>query len=402
MAIIAGMNLVDQPWFDRINTIGTGWTHVDQLTTAPLQPAARYPAQSGVVGVEWWAAGTPPVMPNCFALLGTDVGLDDNGVSRPSLVLEAWTFLGGWVGVPYTLFELAAPGSPRHLVVVPEFVTPLPSRWRLRWQANGRAGFVGSTYCGRYIQDPELADAGWRMRYVDGAQRDRSADGQVFTGSTSIRRELRIEQGVLDSRGAFSVPGHGEHLTLGAPEIEGSVLQLDGWLQVGATIADGSARWPGVLAEGAWYRMDYETSHTGEPLATPRWDLGVVSWEWRSADLGIQRGSVMFLAATPSFGAPPLELFASPGAGTSRIRITALSRIEPLADSPEVIELRFNLQWLHATHGASRPIIAMPYPNDPALNAVTGLYGYIQSPVDFADRAEGRILQSAMVIEEQR
>ncbi len=400
MAIIAGMNLIDQPWFDRIETIGNSWDDVEQLSTPALEPAARYAAQSGVVGVEFWSAGLPLTLPNCFALLGTDVGITDDGLSLPNIVLETW--VGFWSPVSdFSVFELAAVGSPRHLVVVAD--QPVPgARWRLLWQANGRAGYVGAVYCGRAISHPQLADAGWRLRYVDDALRDRSADGQIYTGTAKVRRELRLEQSVLDAIVALSVPAHGDLIALPAPATTGSVVASGAWVSVGPS-QQGTAQWPGAIAEGAFYRLDYEVRHAGDPVDGSRWALPSAVADLRTTEITGARGTLVFRAQTPATPPPLFQLSAGLGPGTSAFRILALSKVDvPAAAVGDGIDLKFSLRWLHAIQGASKPVIVMPFPSDPALNAVVGIYGYIQSPVDIGDRGEGRVFQSAMVIDEQR
>jgi hypothetical protein len=390
-AIFIGNNLLNKSWFGSLQFEGTGWADTEKLLTPELNPFASYEAQSGIVGIEARSSGLPPVQPNSFALLGTDVNATLDGGFIPNLTVEVFT--GGWVQVTdYTLWELAAPDSPRHLVVV--INTELEgTRWRLRWQANGQAGKVGSIYVGRAVVGPQLADQGYVQRYIDRAAGNESEDGQIFRAASSVRRELRITQGSMDQLTAFGIPPITQPTVLPTPSLSGSVALNSGVLSVGAS-QQGSAVFAGVMTPGKRYRIDYRQRHVGNPIAVPRFSVAAFSATSLGA-VGNCRGSIAVQALQSS-----LTIAAGSDTGTSYFEIEQMGEIE----TPQLqwsVDSEFNLQQILASHGQSDPIIVMVRPSDPLVNSRTGIYGYINAPVDLTD-IEGSITRSGLTIREQR
>lgn len=391
-AIIIGNNMVYEPWFGSIEVIGSGWDGVENLATPQLSPVASYEAQVGPVGVEMRSiSGVPPVLPNVFALLGTDVGGGPNGGSAHHITLEYDQ--GSWASTSsYSVYELAAPNSPRHLIVVLHSDIEAVG-WRLRWEGNNAARSIGSFFVGRSITSPSLADQGWRQRYVDAAAKTVSEGGQIYAASPSITREVRIPMDTLDHMSMFGIPEHGSLIKLRSPTFSHDMVQSGDWWQV-KDAEQGSATLSGVMTPSKHYRIDYNANHRGEPYADGRFWVANAS----ATSLGALRTGKGSLVVEAKKADLVIEATSQPG--TTRFKIERFSEVE-IPQLTWTTGIERNLQHLLSSHGHSRPIIAMMRPSDPLLNQATGIYGYINQPVDLIDRAGARI-GTELVIREQR
>lgn len=368
-AIIVGQNIIHESWFDRIEVDGT-WTDEEHLLTSQLSPAAQFAA--GASGIEFWSAGIPPASYNAIVLAGTSIGVDGYK-STYSLVVERF-LPPSWVSLEYSAYEIASPGSPRTLVILfKEFVKS--TAYRVRWHSN-LAGEVGAVMLGQVIENSAIADAGWRMGYVDAAAITTSEGGQIYAGPPELTRALDIPADQVDSRLAWGVQRILETIDLPAVQLANDA-QLDGdWIEVPADV-QGTATWPGVFQSGRYYRVDYEQQLMDlEPGESPSF----IRWGITPSSLSIGSDQAYSTSRASVYGqafSTDMVWGGASGDGTARFKILGVHEIDFEPGGFNLNPHLLSLQSMWASHGRGRPIVAMIRPTDPIINRATGIYGHL-------------------------
>lgn len=397
-AIFIGDNFIWRPEFDGLTAIGTGWTGLDYLVEDQLQPKAECPAQAGLVGLEVGVSGDTTPAPNTVILLGLEIGDDGSALDELVVGIQHWDG-ASWVAADVNQLQVPAPGGGRHVII--SGMQKGSGGWRIQWRGRNLVHRLGGLYLGRLIQDLGLADENFSMRFVDRSKSTESEGGQIYKSSPQVSRQLRVQQGTVESIWALGVPAHGALIDVGAPSLlDGATYDPVSKFASIAESTAGDAIWGGLLEESKIYRMDYEqTQNAHTPPTTPRWELNTAFSSitlLNSTALHAGVGTAIFTVTAPS---PPIYMVGGSGLGVAKFRINALSEI---SDVNHIWSEGFstNLQSLIMLHGSSRPIFAMLFPTDGARNDATAIYGYMQLPIDMTARS-GQMYSTNLTITEQ-
>lgn len=220
MAVIVTSNFVTT--FDcTITAIGGDWENLEALKDPNLAPVCRHRAGKGTkpaLSVKF----NGRIRPQTLALLGTNL---------PRASFHGWSPGGrNWFPEGF-LYETEARDAfgtiigPRHLIsYFPQAPYTILSSQGVRINFADVDFEIGALWIGgRVLDDPQLADEGWSVEYVDTTPVSRSEGGQAFAAPQPQRRILRLAQGTLDSRFAFGVPT----LKPGGAGIQGAPTRVD-------------------------------------------------------------------------------------------------------------------------------------------------------------------------------
>ena len=410
-AILIGDNVLDGEQFSA-TPIGD-WDGFENIYTPQLHPYATVSGQTVGLVIEKQLDSHIQRTYNALALLGIDFGIGNPNTAEVSLALIIDQWKGGqWRSVEnYSAYILEATGASRNLIVLlPPLEYHQLERLRIRWRgARGEVvqeKRVGHVIAGTAIQDIDLADQGWSIRYIDQSEAVHSEGGQIYTASkTKTVRELTVTSASMSATTAYGVPEPIQQIPLSP---DSAVLSGNARYDhksnsyISDPGASGRVVFSEVLTPGKHYRLDYFNQTSDRPG-----ELGSVSG-WYSAGIFSsysRQGTALCFIIGPAQDSD-LSLITNEVIAKNAFRIVALTEVHPFPPGIGPVGVgtaieSSSIYRIISQHGKNHPVIFMIRPSDPILGFSTGIYGYLVDSVKITNQSGNRF-RTGFTIREAR
>lgn len=385
--ILYGNKLEDS---SQIDVTSGAFTNVTNLGTGTLSPKAEFTGsiQFEITGL---TAIADQVQVNAIAILGCVYGFN-SGTPAFTVEYENPVASGTWIEVEHDLV-VVEPNSfqPRHFVLLlrEDIIQRQP---RVSIQLGLETMEIGEIFVGKFIQAPELADAGWSVRPSDVGTKDESEGGQIYADSGAVTREFEIQHATLSPQYLYGFPKDLERITLPTPTVVAGTATVDGQKVTATTAGTVTVRWSGILSASSSYVFNYSAGIFGVGVAASYPELSLDNADgsypldyllagrrakhFRQAS-GTNLDVTFIIASGQTVELEALGLFETSDTPPYLQGVAGTAGIANLPSLSEMIALE----------GTSGLVGVILRPSDPLYSTWTAAFGYIESFSPYRDRS---------------
>ena len=277
-------------------------------------------------------------------------------------------------------------------------------RIKISWDSTPDvAPKIGHVRLIKTLQNPNLADAGFGVRYLDSGTKNRTKPGQQFNSRSTVIREFEISHESLDNFSLYALPNRGRSIMKRlediTPTITGSASvsawpSIE-WLTTGTILLD----YAGAFESGKRYAVDYSLRLKNSGAGSTDVPGGTIGTESSSSPLNLGR-------RTQIIGLGSNFRWAVSGEGSfavgARMQMTILDIYEITEGGEALTESDSrSLSDMIAEAGSTGIVGAILRPNSPSDSMVNTVIGTIKSFSPYRDK-QGNLTGGGLTIEEIR
>lgn len=395
----------------------TNITNGDFMLDPQLSPKATLDAQSHEIEFvipEWDDTYLDPPKVEAIGLFGLEGFFDGNGLGIEdfSVLVEEEGASGTFIVSNETIIMYPndfQPGSIILVLDVPIAFNRFAAGTKIRIAINFASTppnppKIGFVRLGKVLQDPELADRGYRMSFRDVSNKNETRAGQQFNGSSNVLRVMELDHSSVSRRNLLGLPVRGQDVTdiVGAvtPTLTGtfnsSTFPVYNW-DISNSI---QIEFASALPADSDFIADVSLKIKGGDLNQTNIPTG--SFKGKALDLG--RRSMTFSSGSSAFLrtlSVSVSSVAGYPAGTElEMTIINIQKVDDDATVNVDQSIR-SLSQLILESGTSQPVAVVLRPDMPDECGFSGMVGTIENFRPYVDRG-GQITGGGLTIKEIR